>query len=171
MFIPVTQSRAAPSVIHNTELEEDMALHVDMVYAALPTTSEQLSKLAAETAQDSILKKAEFKRRGGRRSHVSSIIKEIKLIDYYYILLKRDRIVVPTSMHREMLTKIHKGHLGAEKSKRRAHKVLHWPSKNSDIDQLVSECAMCQEHYYKQTKEPLITTELPTDIFHDESIC
>jgi len=47
---------------------------------------------------------------------------------------------------------------------------------NSDIDQLVSECTTCQEHHYKQTKEPLITTELPsqpwekvgTDIFHYE---
>lgn len=97
------------------------------------------------------------------------------------LLLKCDRIVVPTSMRREMLTRIHEEHLGAEKSKRRAREALYWPNMNSYIDQLVSECATCQEHHYKQTKEPLITTELPsqpwemvgTDIFHYEgkTIC
>lgn len=34
-----------------------MALHVDTVYAALPATQEQLSKIATETAKDPILKK------------------------------------------------------------------------------------------------------------------
>lgn len=39
MFIADTLSRAAPNVIHSTKSEEDVALHVDMVYAALPATT------------------------------------------------------------------------------------------------------------------------------------
>lgn len=83
---------------------------------------------------------------------------------------------MPTSMRREMLARIHEGHLGVEKSKRRACEALYWPNMNCDIDQLIRECATCQKYHYKQAKEPLITTELPSqpwqkvgsDIFHYE---
>lgn len=92
------------------------------------------------------------------------------------LLLKGDRIVVPTSTHRQMLTRIHEGHLDVENSKRRAHEALYWQNMNSDIDQFVCECATCQEHHYMQTKEPLITAEFSsqpwekvgTDVFHYE---
>ena len=57
MFIADTLSRAAPCGIHNTESEEDVALHLNMVYTALLATQEQLSKMAAETAKDPILMK------------------------------------------------------------------------------------------------------------------
>lgn len=65
MFIADTLSRATPNVIHNTESEEDVALHVDMVYAALPATHEQLTKIARE-AKDPILKKVMKTLREGR---------------------------------------------------------------------------------------------------------
>ncbi|KAJ8381193.1 hypothetical protein SKAU_G00019710 [Synaphobranchus kaupii] len=164
MFIADTLSRAAPCVAQTSESEEDVALHVDMVYAALPATQEQLSKIAKETSEDPVLRKVMRHLQEGwikgsckQYYHIQS---ELSVVDG--LLLKGDRIVVPTSMRREMLNRIHEGHLGAEKSKRRARKALYWPNMNSDIDQLTSECATCQEYHYKQTREPLIPTELPT---------
>lgn len=77
-------------------------------------------------------------------------------------LLKGDRIVERASMCREMLTRMHKGHLGAEKSR---------TNMNSGIDQLVPSCDTRQEHHYKLTKEVLVSMELPwkkteRNIFH-----
>ncbi|KAJ8339615.1 hypothetical protein SKAU_G00364010 [Synaphobranchus kaupii] len=164
MFIADTLSRAAPCVAQTSESEEDVALHVDMVYAALPATQEQLSKIAKETSEDPVLRKVMRHLQEGwikgsckQYYHIQS---ELSVVDG--LLLKGDRIVVPTSMRREMLNRIHEGYLGAEKSKRRAHEALYWPNMNSDIDQLTSECATCQVYHYKQTREPLIPTELPT---------
>lgn len=77
-------------------------------------------------------------------------------------LLEGDKIVERASMCREMLARIHKGHLGAEKSR---------TNMSSGIDQLVPSCATRQEHHYKLTKEVLVSTDLPwkkaeRNIFH-----
>ena len=47
------------------------------------------------------------------------------------LLLRNERIIVPTTMRQEMRTKIHAGHLGIEKSKARAREVLFWPGKQT----------------------------------------
>jgi hypothetical protein len=50
---------------------------------------------------------------------------ELSVIDG--IILKGDRIFVPLAMRKEMLKRIHHGHMGIEKSKRRARDALYWP--------------------------------------------
>lgn len=38
--------------------------------------------------------------------------------------------VIPASLRKEMLRKIHEGHLGEVKCKRRAQEVMYWPRMN-----------------------------------------
>lgn len=176
MFIADALSRAAHGDAQTSGTEKDIAVQVDMVYAALPATQEQLTRIATETAEDPVLGKVIKNLQDGwtKGSCVQYYHLQSELSVVEGLLLKGDRIVVPTSMRREMLQRIHEGHLGAEKSKRRAREALYWPNMNSDIDRLTSECATCQEFRYKQTKEPLIPTEIPTtpwekvgtDMFH-----
>ena len=72
-----------------------------------------------------------------------------------------------------MLNRIHTGHMGMEKCKRRARDVLFWPSMNLHIEETVSQCSTCQENRMANTKEPLIPHLVPdrpwqfvaTDIF------
>uniref|UniRef100_A0A3Q1EK56 Gypsy retrotransposon integrase-like protein 1 n=1 Tax=Acanthochromis polyacanthus TaxID=80966 RepID=A0A3Q1EK56_9TELE len=162
MFIADALSRAAHGDIQTSGTEKDIAVQVDMVYAALPATQEQLTKIAAQTAEDPVLRKVMKNLQDGwkKGSCVQYYPLQSELSVVEGLLLKGDRIVVPTSMRREMLQRIHEGHLGAEKSKRRAREALYWPNMNSDIDRITSECATCQEFRYKQTKEPLIPTEI-----------
>lgn len=63
--------------------------------------------------------------------------------------------MIPRVMRFNMLLKIHEGHLGMEKSKRRAKAVLHWLGMGSDIEQAIHSCETCQKHRVKQTKEPM----------------
>ena len=59
-------------------------------------------------------------------------------ITYTYLnglVLKGDRIIIPSVMRRETLSKIDEGHLGAEKCKRRAHQSE--PGLNNQIEQVV----------------------------------
>jgi len=61
-----------------------------------------------------------------------------------------------------MLKKVHASHQGAEACIRRAKDVLFWPEMNSEITNMVSQCAACNEYQSRQQKEPLMTPEIPT---------
>ena len=49
-------------------------------------------------------------------------------------------------MRQEMLTKIHTGHMGIQKSKERARDVVYWLGMSKEIDKFVERCSTCQEH-------------------------
>ncbi|GFO09929.1 polyprotein [Plakobranchus ocellatus] len=76
------------------------------------------------------------------------------------IILKSEQVLIPPSMRKEMLEKIHEGHLGTAKCKQRARGLLHWPRMSQDITDLISRCSTCLKHRNKQRKETLINHEL-----------
>ena len=59
------------------------------------------------------------------------------------LLLKNDKLIVPSSLREEMLSQIHSSHLVIEKCKRRASVVLFWPGMNQQIANMVSKCNTC----------------------------
>ena len=52
-------------------------------------------------------------------------------------------------------------HLGIAKCKQRAREVMYWPTMNSEIDQIVSNCSVCAEKQNQQPAEPLKPTPTP----------
>ena len=72
------------------------------------------------------------------------------------IILRGERILIPTSMPKEMLERIHQAHIGKEKSRRRARDVLHWPVIGSEIQENISRCSICQQHQKQNEMEPMI---------------
>ena len=75
-------------------------------------------------------------------------------------LLYNSRIVVPKSLQRETLQKIHTGHLGIEKCRKRVTSSVWWPGVLQQISQLVQNCRVCAKEN-KQGTEPLMTSHLP----------
>eukprot|EP00057_Strongylocentrotus_purpuratus_P012550 XP_011667024.1 PREDICTED: uncharacterized protein K02A2.6-like [Strongylocentrotus purpuratus] len=75
--------------------------------------------------------------------------------------MKGSRIVVPSTMKKQMLDKIHEGHLGIEKCKRRAREVLYWPRINQDITEMVQNCNSCLMYKPKQQTESLKPHTVP----------
>ena len=53
-----------------------------------------------------------------------------ELVEDKGIVFLRERLVVPTSMRKEMLKQIHRPHIGIEGCLRRAREVLYWPLMN-----------------------------------------
>ena len=90
------------------------------------------------------------------------------------ILMKGERVIVPSSLRKEMKTRIHEGHLGIEKYKARARETMFWPRINSEITEMAQRCSACLATRVYQQKEPLISPEIPTkplqkvgtDLFH-----
>ena len=39
---------------------------------------------------------------------------------------------------------------------------MFWPGIDKDIDKMISKCETCQTYRYKQTKEPMTVTDVPT---------
>ena len=93
------------------------------------------------------------------------------------IIYKGSRIVIPPSLRDEMLQLIHKSHLGMTKCKQRGREVMYWPNMNSDIENIVRNCALCAEYQNQQASEPLRPTPTPdlpysrvgSDLFEFES--
>ena len=77
------------------------------------------------------------------------------------LILKGDRIVVPTSLRKEILSIIHQGHLGQEKCLLRARTSVFWPGLTKDVVDLAKECDPCQRHQNKQQKQPILQPEPP----------
>ena len=71
-----------------------------------------------------------------------------------------NRIYVPVSERRSVLSKVHAGHLGETKCIRRATEVVWWPGITTEIRQMVKSCQTCLE-YRRVPREPLIATSLP----------
>lgn len=81
------------------------------------------------------------------------------------LVMLNDKIVVPTSLRKEMLTLIHEGHFGMEKCKSRARESLYWPGMSRDIEIMVSKCEVCEKFGKANTKEPLIPHSIPSRPF------
>jgi hypothetical protein len=90
------------------------------------------------------------------------------------MILKGLRIVIPMSLQPEVLQQLHYAHQGAEKCKLRAKGSVFWANINRDIEEMVKSCSPCQHHQNLNTKEPLVSHDVPprpwhtlgSDIFH-----
>lgn len=86
------------------------------------------------------------------------------------ILFLNDRIIVPTSMRKMILSQLHESHFGVTKTKRRAKNALYWAGMDGDIEKMIASCHTCQLNAHKCQKEPLIPHSIPMRPF-DKIAC
>ena len=79
------------------------------------------------------------------------------------IILDGHRIVVPKKERRTILAKLHASHQGTERTKRRARQIFYWPGINSDLQNTIESCSLCQENRPSLQKEPRCTTRRHQD--------
>ncbi|XP_056642614.1 uncharacterized protein K02A2.6-like [Diorhabda sublineata] len=60
-----------------------------------------------------------------------------------------------------MLSKLHVGHFGIEKSKASARKLFYCPGLSRDVQDFVSKCKTCLKYSKSVVKEPLMQHERP----------
>ena len=78
------------------------------------------------------------------------------------LVLKGTRIVIPGSMRQPILSKLHEGHQGSNKTKLRAKDTVYWHNINADIEKVCATCPTCQTHQPAQSTEPLMNQEIPS---------
>ena len=76
------------------------------------------------------------------------------------LLLKAERIVIPTAISLEMLDRVQEGHQGVTKCRARAKRALWWPGLSRQIEGLVKQCRkLLNEELTK--KELMIPSVVP----------
>ena len=73
------------------------------------------------------------------------------------LLMKADRLFIPTEMRADILNKIHGAHQGITKCKLRARESVWWLGINSDIEKEVKACDICAKLQNDHAK-PMICT-------------
>ena len=84
---------------------------------------------------------------------------ELSILDR--LVLKGTRIIIPEACHDEVLTKLHQGHFGVERTKLRVRDSVYWPLMYKEIESMVKSCEKCQEFSRRNNKDPVLPRELP----------
>ncbi|XP_008484642.1 uncharacterized protein K02A2.6-like, partial [Diaphorina citri] len=75
--------------------------------------------------------------------------------------MRGTRLVLPKECRAEALKKLHDGHFGLVSCKKRAREVMYWPSLNTDIENLVKSCLLCQKYSRANQNEPIVSRDIP----------
>nr|XP_054602637.1 uncharacterized protein K02A2.6-like [Nothobranchius furzeri] len=153
MYTADTSSRAVDKEEH-----EDLEKSLDIQACVCPDFSlsaDRSEQIKIETNTDEVMNE----------------LKSTKIQDYWNcrgeltvvddIVMKGSKYVIPSSLRKQMLQKIHEGHLGEVKCKRRAREVMYWPRINQDISQTTASCEQCRIYRPKQPAEPLLAHPAP----------
>ena len=76
------------------------------------------------------------------------------------LLMHGSRVIVPRSLRRQTMLKIHEGHQGAERCKLRVKSSVWWPGVTGEVQQFAENCRDCAKEA-RHRREPLLPTPLP----------
>ena len=78
------------------------------------------------------------------------------------IIYKGMQVMVPQSMHKEMLSKIHANHFGTASNTQMARKVLFWQGMRKAIQDTCDACGICVQYCRSATKESMKSLPVPS---------
>lgn len=117
------------------ELSEGMDLHVHTVLSSLPISDRKMKEIKTHTEQDPQMDKlTQIILKGWpdeRHLCPEQVLEywnyrdELTAVDS--LMLKGQKMVIPSALRLKMLEILHQGHFGCEKNLRRARDVMFWP--------------------------------------------
>ncbi|XP_031338074.1 uncharacterized protein K02A2.6-like [Photinus pyralis] len=181
LYIADTLSRCCaekPETKSNLDIE--LESQICLIKLSFNISEVQLNKIIMETKKDVelIMLKSFLKNDWPDETNLSGNLKTLyKIRDeiYYHngLFLRKNQIIIPKSMYKEMLARIHYGHQGISKSKHLARQSLYWPAMTAHIEDEVKRCKTCAR-FQNNIREPLISHNIPklpweeigSDLFH-----
>ncbi|XP_057294539.1 uncharacterized protein K02A2.6-like [Hydractinia symbiolongicarpus] len=163
-FVLETDHKLLIPILNNKPLNE-----LSPLIHSVPASEQRLVKIKEATANDVVLQAVITATQTGwpeQRRNCSIEIQpywegRANLTYINGLLLLGERIVVPKELQRSILMKLHQGHLGTEKCKRRARQTVFWPKMNRDIEDFIKKCSTCQEMPPSKTNAPLLPYSSP----------
>ena len=150
-----------------SDLQEEAEYLMEMCINSLPANSHRLEDFCKAQAADIICSTiiSYCQNEWPKKPNIPLEIKPYwqargQLTVHNNLLLYGPRIVIPTALQKEILSKIHEGHQGIQKCRLRANTSVWWPGISKHINDLIEQCPTCVKEH-TPGKEPLIPTDLP----------
>ena len=169
LYVADTLSRAYIQGDPTCGAPEDIEVMVHTLIGNLPVSIEKMDAFRESTANDETMQQLRLTIRRGWPKKMSSLPRELQ--EYWNVrdelheadglVLRGDRLVVPSDLRQDMLKLIHESHQGMDKCKARARTVLYWPGMASDIETITGQCHVCLRFRANNQKEPLIQRDVP----------
>ena len=146
-------------------LFRDADLYVNMVVSNIPATDKRLIEIQEAQEKDEIYKMAKQQCREGWSTcvkgplkHYAAVASELSI--HNNLLFRNSRLVIPESLRKDIIERLHSGHQGITKCLRQARTTVWWPGITRQLKDYVEDCPTCAKNRY-QPAEPLITSTLP----------
>ncbi|QQP48538.1 Transposon Tf2-6 polyprotein, partial [Caligus rogercresseyi] len=151
--------------------DEEMEKSVKLTLNAVSLQDPKLEEVRLKTETDPVLLKLKEVIVDGFPEHKANLDTELR--DYWgirdklsivdgLIMYGSNRIVIPTSLRRQVLDELHAAHQGRERMLQLARQSVHWPRIHEDLSNLSKGCDDCATHKASQAKEPLVQDEQPS---------
>lgn len=172
-YVPGKKNIVADVLSRNYIREEVLEdkTYAEVVHCAteLSMSKNRIREYTEETKKDQVLQKLKHyfynKWPSNRRALDNDVKTYWQLRDAITVrdglVFINDRILVPTSLRKEMLRVLHESHFGIEKTKRKARTMLYWPKMSSEIERMINKCRICQRFANNKPKEKLLPHEIP----------
>ena len=139
--------------------------YIEAIVNSLPATEERIETIRTEQEKDHVCKQIKHYCEAGSINWTGPLKPyypvRMELAVAKGLLLKGSRIVIPKSLQKDILERLHSGHMGMTKCRQRAKSSVWWPGIRKCIDEVVRNCGKCSKVRI-QHPEPLLPTTLPT---------
>ena len=133
----------------NESVPEAVIMNLDTIQCNTPVTCE---KIKIWTNEDRILSKVKkLLLEGGWSEKVNDeemkpfTKRKYELSIEAGVILWGARVIIPAKGQKKMLTELHESHPGASKMKSIARAHMWWPNMDTDIEEFVNACSVCQQ--------------------------
>ena len=149
------------------DLQESAETFISAVVEALPASANCLEQIAnAQLADPTLQYVIKYCQEGWPAKHMIKgslkpywcVRSELSL--YNNLLMRAHRIVIPTCLQQDTLSRIHEGHQGIVKCRLRARTSVWWPGISQQIKAMIQKCRTCCENFQIHS-EPMIPSTLP----------
>ena len=76
------------------------------------------------------------------------------------VTIKNGAIIIPESLHRDILAKAKSTHQGIVRTKQYLRNAVYWPGMSSEIEEMCKDCRICRQ-LLPQEELPLSPVEQP----------
>ena len=164
-----TLSRAYIPDCGSDQMEEELTCAINLVINNIPATDKRMQEIRDGTKNDKSLRILKRMILNGWPDIQSQIPQEVRpywnfrdeLSEADEVLLKGERLIIPSCLQQDILQRIHMGHMGITKCTQRAREVVFWPGMNKEITEMVEKCDACQNYQYSNQKEPMVQGQIP----------
>lgn len=168
LILADTLSRAFLPTNSTEEWDAELLSHTNLIASQINVTDRGLAELQLETTKDPDLSELKKIIANGWPNNNRKIKDTIKIYARYKsdltviddVIYKDQRCVIPKSMRKKILEKVHYSHLGFNKCLRFAQESVFWPTMRNEIKTMVENCFICQRYAKSLTPEPLHSHEI-----------